>query len=90
VTGVGFLGAGLIVHPAASSRVLGLTTAAAVWVTAALGLASGLGNYRLVFISLILILAILVAGGPLERYIERIAPRPRSGVDKGPDSTPPP
>jgi putative Mg2+ transporter-C (MgtC) family protein len=90
VTGVGFLGAGLILHPAASNRVLGLTTAAAVWVTASLGLASGLGHYRLVTASLVLILAILVVGGPLEKYIERIAPRRRSAVDEGPDSAPPP
>lgn len=43
VTGVGFLGGGAIVKLGASVR--GLTTAASMWVTAAVGLAIGLGNY---------------------------------------------
>ena len=90
VTGVGFLGAGLILHSPTSNRVVGLTTAAAVWVTASLGLASGLGHFRLVFASLLLILAILVVGGPLEKYIERLAPRRHAKTDEGPDSAPPP
>jgi putative Mg2+ transporter-C (MgtC) family protein len=90
VTGVGFLGAGLILHPATTNRVLGLTTAAALWTTAALGLASGFGHYRLVSIALMLILAILLVGGRLEKLIERLAPRRRSLTDEGPDGAPPP
>ena len=42
LTGIGFLGAGVILHQPTSSRVTGLTTAAAVWLTAGLGLACGL------------------------------------------------
>src|ERR1700674_4608091 len=37
ITGVGFLGAGVIIHNQSSERVYGLTTAASIWVTAALG-----------------------------------------------------
>lgn len=88
VTGVGFLGAGLILHPASSHRVLGLTTAAAVWATAALGLASGFGHYRLVAAAAALILVILLVGGPLERLVERLAPK-RSGLDQGHDGPAP-
>lgn len=43
VQGIGFLGAGLILHSRA--RVLGLTTAATVWVVAAIGMACGTGLY---------------------------------------------
>jgi putative Mg2+ transporter-C (MgtC) family protein len=43
VTGIGFLGAGAIIRTGAS--VQGLTTAAALWVTAAIGLAAGLGYW---------------------------------------------
>jgi len=43
VQGIGFLGAGLILHT--GSRVLGLTSAATVWVVAAIGMACGAGLY---------------------------------------------
>src|ERR1700691_2155495 len=43
VQGIGFLGAGLILHT--RSRVLGLTSAATVWVVAAIGMACGAGLY---------------------------------------------
>jgi putative Mg2+ transporter-C (MgtC) family protein len=43
VSGVGFLGAGAILH--SKKSVLGLTTAASVWCTAAVGAAAGLGEY---------------------------------------------
>ena len=45
VTGIGFLGAGAILH--SSERVHGMTTAAMIWVNAALGTASGAGEFRL-------------------------------------------
>ena len=44
VTGVGFLGAGVIIHHEAEQRVEGLTTAASVWVAAGLGAACGAGQ----------------------------------------------
>lgn len=44
VTGIGFLGAGVIIHKG-SSAVLGLTTAATLWVVAGLGIAVGFGFY---------------------------------------------
>ncbi|MFZ0627333.1 MAG: MgtC/SapB family protein [Acidimicrobiia bacterium] len=44
-TGIGFLGAGSILHT--TDRVRGLTTAAGIWVTAGIGLAVGLGQYLL-------------------------------------------
>jgi putative Mg2+ transporter-C (MgtC) family protein len=57
VTGIGFLGAGTIVR--AGGTVLGLTTAASLWATAAVGLAAGSGFYLLALVSVGLIIAVL-------------------------------
>jgi putative Mg2+ transporter-C (MgtC) family protein len=72
VTGIGFVGAGVILHPANSKhRITGLTTASALWFTAALGVASGAGLFVPVIVATILALIVLIIGGPLEGYIER-------------------
>jgi len=57
VTGMGFLGAGTIFR--SKDTVSGLTTAASMWVVAALGIVAGLGEYFLLAISTILIIIIL-------------------------------
>ncbi|HSY08711.1 MAG TPA: MgtC/SapB family protein [Steroidobacteraceae bacterium] len=72
LTGIGFLGAGVILHQPTSSRVTGLTTAAAVWLTAGLGLACGLGQYSLAFAGLGVALVILIVGRPIERRVEKL------------------
>ena len=59
VTGVSFLGAGTIFVSGRMGRVRGLTTAASLWVTAAVGIAVGLERYVLAAGSTILILVIL-------------------------------
>jgi len=69
VTGIGFLGAGAIMH--SSDGVRGMTTAAMIWVNAALGAAAGLGQFRLVMIAGALTLAVLLILAPIERSIER-------------------
>jgi putative Mg2+ transporter-C (MgtC) family protein len=46
-TGIGFLGAGVIFRRDSPSKVAGLTTAAAVWLTAGLGMAAGAGQYAI-------------------------------------------
>jgi putative Mg2+ transporter-C (MgtC) family protein len=58
ITGVGFLGAGTIIHNKGSVR--GLTTAASVWTVACVGLGVGLGYYFLSIFSAIIIFAVLV------------------------------
>ena len=61
VTGVGFLGAGVIINH--KDKVLGLTTAASIWASAAIGVAVGLGYWRLsVFSTALMILVLLVIG----------------------------
>lgn len=71
ITGIGFLGAGVIIHHEAERRIEGLTTAASIWVAAGLGAASGAGLTELVIIALAAALIVLAAGGPLERVLER-------------------
>lgn len=64
VGGVGFLGAGSIIH--ASGTVRGLTTAATIWAASGLGIACGLGLYRLAGVLFVLVLIILIALQPLK------------------------
>lgn len=51
VQGIGFLGAGTILKLSDKAEVRGLTTAASVWLTAAIGVAAGLGDYWLAAIA---------------------------------------
>ena len=55
MSGVGFLGAGCILLKKGNSRVTGLTTAAGLWATAAIGLAVGYGLYVPAFITVIIV-----------------------------------
>ena len=64
VQGIGFLGAGLILHT--KSRVLGLTTAATVFVVAAIGMTCGAGMYMEAVIATVLLLAALQIIGAME------------------------
>jgi putative Mg2+ transporter-C (MgtC) family protein len=72
LTGIGFLGAGVILRDMPGMRVHGLTTAATVLVTAALGVVFGLGQWVLALIGLALALAVLTLGGPLEHALRRL------------------
>ena len=71
ITGIGFLGAGVIIHHEAQRRVEGLTTAASIWVAAGLGMACGAGLFALAFVALLAAMVVLVFGGPIERALER-------------------
>ncbi len=71
VTGVGFLGAGVILQNPRENRVRGLTTAASIWVTAAVGIVCGLGVWSLAFIAMILMIALLTIGRVVEKRLLR-------------------
>lgn len=71
ITGIGFLGAGVILHPD-QGRVRGLTTAASIWVVAALGIACGVADWWPLGLAVGFVLLVLVAGGPLERAAHRL------------------
>ena len=76
LTGIGFLGAGVILRDA-GGHVSGLTTAATIWVCASLGIVCGLGYWSIVGISVGLTLAVLLFGEAFERVAERIFKRNR-------------
>jgi len=57
MTGIGFLGAGVIIKEGFSVR--GLTTAASIWITAAIGILAGIGFYFPLVLSVILTLGVL-------------------------------
>ncbi|MGB2715033.1 MAG: MgtC/SapB family protein [Vicinamibacterales bacterium] len=69
VTGIGFLGAGAILRR--DGGVQGLTTAATVWVNAAVGVAAGGGEYHLAFIATIVTVVVLLLLHPIEAAIDR-------------------
>jgi putative Mg2+ transporter-C (MgtC) family protein len=64
VTGVGFLGAGSILRQ--GEEVRGLTTAASIWVVAALGMAVGFGYYFTALATMVIVVVTLVAIRPIE------------------------
>lgn len=59
IAGVGFLGAGTILKADAENQVKGLTTAAGIWLTAAIGVAAGLGQEATAVLSTVLALVVL-------------------------------
>lgn len=69
ITGVGFLGAGSIIVTS-RNQIRGLTTAATLWVTAALGLAIGIGFYTVALICLVLIVITLICLPFIENEID--------------------
>lgn len=71
ITGIGFVGAGVIMQHERERRVEGLTTAASIWASAAIGMACGAGYFALAAVALAAIVIVLVAGGWLEGWLER-------------------
>ena len=71
IVGIGFLGAGSIILQ--GNRLLGLTTAGGLWVTAGIGMAAGFGFYSLAVITTILVLLVFVVVNKFEEPIRRIS-----------------
>jgi putative Mg2+ transporter-C (MgtC) family protein len=71
VTGVGFIGGGVILRRDDSKGIHGLSTAASIWIVAAAGVAAGCGLWRSALITVSLALLILVAGGTVDRALHR-------------------
>lgn len=69
ITGIGFLGAGVIFKT--DDRVQGLTTAAIIWVTASLGMAVGEGHIQLSLLATLVVLGVMVGFKRVERMLER-------------------
>ena len=83
VTGIGFLGAGAIMRHRDS--VTGMTTAATIWVNAAVGVAAGAGQFAMAGNATLITLLVLAALGPAEAYFERRSFSPSAG-DEAPPS----
>jgi putative Mg2+ transporter-C (MgtC) family protein len=71
VTGIGFLGGGAILR--SGTGVHGMTTAATIWVNAAIGMAAGAGEFTTATVATVLTLVVLAVLPPIESYFERRA-----------------
>ncbi len=71
IVGIGFLGAGSIILQ--GNRLLGLTTAGGLWVTAGIGMAAGFGFFSLAVIATLLILFVLIVVYKFEQPIRRLS-----------------
>jgi putative Mg2+ transporter-C (MgtC) family protein len=81
LTGIGFLGAGVILHDSHGAyRVHGLTTAACTWLTACVGMICGIGNWRLLLVAIPLLFLMLMFGGAMERLFHD--PRPAANMTR--------
>ncbi|AVS85384.1 methyltransferase [Paracidovorax avenae] len=75
IAGVGFLGAGTILKSDGAHQIRGLTTAAGIWLTAAIGVAAGLGREATALLSTLLALLVLAAEPLAQRLLHgRSAP----------------
>ena len=80
VTGVGFIGAGTILH--ARGAVVGLTSAATIWVVAAIGVALGAGHYYEALGTTLLVILVLRGLGRVEAIISRQSTRSPTALEE--------
>jgi len=85
VTGVGFIGAGTILH--ARGAVVGLTSAATIWVVAAIGVALGSGHYLEGIATTVVVLGVLAGLGRVEKLVERQSTRSTISIHARPGPT---
>ena len=69
LTGIGFIGGGVILKLSEQHQIVGVTTAASVWLTAIVGIAAGTGRLSLAVVGAILALLILTVFGRLEHWM---------------------
>jgi putative Mg2+ transporter-C (MgtC) family protein len=69
LTGIGFLGAGVIVHAQRHFKVHGLTSAACTWLTACIGIVCGVGQWRIAAIAIAIAFTLLIVGRQLEHWL---------------------
>ncbi|HCJ30682.1 MAG TPA: methyltransferase [Pseudomonas sp.] len=81
ITGIGFLGAGTILKGSSQRDVKGLTTAAGIWLTAAIGVAAGLGHEATAVLTTCLALVIFLLMPRLEQYAAKLPKDDKQGRD---------
>ena len=89
LTGIGFLGAGVIVHAEHHFRVRGLTSAACTWFAACVGIACGVGQWRIVAIALAIAFTLLTVGRRVEHWLHRTLGGKDEPAQKSPASVSP-
>ncbi|MFT4276806.1 MAG: MgtC/SapB family protein [Rhodopseudomonas sp.] len=72
LTGIGFLGAGVIVRTGNRLEIHGLTTAACTWLAAGIGIVCGAGQWLIVGVALVITFAVLLGGHSLEKLLHRL------------------
>jgi putative Mg2+ transporter-C (MgtC) family protein len=72
LTGIGFLGAGVIVHTGGRHDIHGLTTAACTWLTACIGIACGAGQWPGVAAAMGITFLVLIGGHRVEGVLHRL------------------
>lgn len=82
--GIGFLGAGVIMHTQSRYQVHGMTTAASIWVTSALGVACGMGLWAHTLAAFFVSVIVLTLGRYIEKTILRLSPLPKDEQTHGP------
>ena len=85
LTGVGFIGAGTILHM--RGAVTGLTSAATIWVVAAIGMAIGAQAYIEALVATLVVMLVLAGLGPAEHFLARQAARGHLIVHCKPEAT---
>ncbi len=88
-TGIGFIGAGAILKLSKDREIQGLTTAAAIWMTAAVGMTVGLGGFGIAALSVTLAWFILAVIGRITKYLDLANEKRNPDTRKGNASDPP-
>jgi putative Mg2+ transporter-C (MgtC) family protein len=88
LTGIGFLGAGVIVRAQHHFQVHGLTSAACTWLAACVGIACGVGQWRIVIVALAIAFTLLIVGRWLERWLHRMLGGKGAAAPKSPAPAP--
>ena len=89
LTGIGFLGAGVIVRTEHRFRIRGLTSAACTWFAACVGIACGVGQWRIVLVALVIAFTLLIVGRRLEQWLHRTLGGRDEPAQKSPASASP-
>ena len=94
LTGIGFLGAGVIIRAEHDFRIRGLTSAACTWLAACFGIVCGAGQWRIVGTAMVIAFTLLIIGRRVERWFHRTLggkddPEEHSGASASGVDTPP-
>jgi putative Mg2+ transporter-C (MgtC) family protein len=81
IAGIGFLGGGVILHTE-GRNVEGLTTAATIWVAAALGISCAVGQWRVAGVAVFIALVVLVVGRGVESVLHKLQGQQRDDKEQ--------